>query len=1120
MRRCVLAVLAVLGFLLVGAGAAQAADGYWERLARKLPKGSKKRVKLGNQDYREWAIRDRKLSGVDVQTQLDGSLLGNGGNQTTAFRWWATWSRPPKRLEASGSLRLDCEIGATRVQGPASPSFSIAAWMEGAGKSRKGSQKTFSIDTRRKSRGRGPLTLRVPRGRRAGQTFNLVINGSFSAFGIAELPIVYPYRWVEEEDKPELRVRAQLEDRDDQLTPADQATIVLSLANVAEEIDAEDARVEVWFEKKSTQFGGKEGKLPKFRDHLRVGPALRFDSPNMGTRIDRKSIHIAAGGEKEMRLGFHVEDEDNYWVHQVLIQGGGNGRLDSRRKPRRETSYALKGALRVRVRMGDDVLFDKAVDIRRGSKVVGVQYPDLRAAAGKPSDSEGLDYYMHGDPGRSPAGHSAVRAVALRAARHGESGGFLPENDPVRVLSNTANYVFESFMPKYWPETIAGPVEVARELYHYDYGPGVGRYPKGANDKKGFPCIEHALTYNTFARALGFPARGVNAITWWTVPGAGFSFQDASSQIWCRGRWHYRSLFGKKVVTSAHARYGKWMTTFELWVGTAAHRGETTRFEMGGRAMRFSKAWSFWGYGNKARFIKADERPAAASLGLGLGPMVVYSVFSPVAASVKRSGGVVGATQALPLTDEIRRAYALTGAPPNGVPAPSADGAWYPEGLPAFEEDERGMLRRVAAPQTLVVPVDKRPEQLTDQIVLHGTGDGPWRMEVRYIDEKGVHTYGDRSGTVSKGDRVVIETSDLKPEGAPLPWDALDAPPKEPEPRPSFGVGMDTVDAVTARIFGLPAGRVFVSAVVEGGAAHAAGVQWLDVLDQAGDTPIKSGDDLRDFAAKHAVGDKVRLRVLRAGEPTDLTVKLGPRDFRLSRGRVKQDFTFLASTDDFKSVFSHETAFGNRVTALGWDGTHWLAVRTRVWGPSLQLWAFAENAEAMQKRIEDGAAGGYRVTSLSFAAGHASIVMGKIQDWDEQRLLVEPDYKALRAAIKKGWKEKHKVTALAYTGTEWWAVTAKGTAIESQGFVSYKGWDAFVEGIRNAWKAGRHVHHIARNGEQWFGIASRAPEGRNQRFEFAKTGDEVKEKVTAAWKKGWRLGLVYWDGTTWILGLR
>lgn len=96
-------------------------------------------------------------------------------------------------------------------------------------------------------------------------------------------------------------------------------------------------------------------------------------------------------------------------------------------------------------------------------------------------------------------------------------------------------------------------------------------------------------------------------------------------------------------------------------------------------------------------------------------------------------------------------------------------------------------------------------------------------------------------------------------------------------PRAALGIWTrPTGEALRAQL-GLAEGHLVVALVPEG-AAERAGLRVHDVLRSFQGRPFEAGATLADVLLAHRPGERVRLEVLRKGEPQELTVTLGSRD--------------------------------------------------------------------------------------------------------------------------------------------------------------------------------------------------------------------------------------------------
>ena len=177
------------------------ADGYWERQKAVLPKGAKLTDGAkGTGMSRHWTIKGRVLRTTMEYTELDGSIDGRFGNKLSTYTAMKAWSLPPERIDAGAVFEVRCSVSARRTSGRMAWEFWIAGWLEGAGNNRKATQKTHTVKAAGGAGNKktGVLRFRAPKGPKGrGRLFKLVVNGASRGFGLASLPVVYPYRWVE-----------------------------------------------------------------------------------------------------------------------------------------------------------------------------------------------------------------------------------------------------------------------------------------------------------------------------------------------------------------------------------------------------------------------------------------------------------------------------------------------------------------------------------------------------------------------------------------------------------------------------------------------------------------------------------------------------------------------------------------------------------------------------------------------------------------------------------------------------------------------------------------------------------------------------------------------------------
>ena len=91
--------------------------------------------------------------------------------------------------------------------------------------------------------------------------------------------------------------------------------------------------------------------------------------------------------------------------------------------------------------------------------------------------------------------------------------------------------------------------------------------------------------------------------------------------------------------------------------------------------------------------------------------------------------------------------------------------------------------------------------------------------------------------------------------------------------KPYIGVSVVTVGA-DLQAYGVPAGAS-VKEIVAGSPAEIAGLQVSDVITEAGGEAVDSSTKLVEIVRAHEIGDRLDLKVYRAGEYIDISVFIG-----------------------------------------------------------------------------------------------------------------------------------------------------------------------------------------------------------------------------------------------------
>jgi len=94
-----------------------------------------------------------------------------------------------------------------------------------------------------------------------------------------------------------------------------------------------------------------------------------------------------------------------------------------------------------------------------------------------------------------------------------------------------------------------------------------------------------------------------------------------------------------------------------------------------------------------------------------------------------------------------------------------------------------------------------------------------------------------------------------------------------------IGVQITSVDETAAKTAGLDkVSGVFVNSVVKGGAAESAGIEVGDIILEVDGTSVRTSNDLQNQIVLRRAGDKVTLRMMRAGKSITKTVTLKTLD--------------------------------------------------------------------------------------------------------------------------------------------------------------------------------------------------------------------------------------------------
>ena len=561
-------------------------------------------------------------------------------------------------------------------------------------------------------------------------------------------------------DAKEIVVRVELDDEDDQLVPADEALLHFEIKNASRKVSLSAIKVEA-----------------AFQGDFRERGVIRFLAENAEGQLTRSNDQtLGPGNTWKFDARIRVAGETNEWIYRNLMQTDVGGRQDDQ-KPSPEKGVELKEAIQVKVsgelqseaetRRTKRELFEGVVAIWKGEKVQRLCYPDLTNLAGMPPGSpDNIDYYRRGDLYFSHPGNQFVRAIAFRAARYGGSekallpkksifadqlsplkeqdpnGPLFPENDVQQAVHNVVKFLHQALMPKKWPKTLLNDHLIAEEIWLGRYGPGK------ENDQGFFICQEHSYLLGSLLRALGICVREVNflVVLPWFV-----NAQDAASEMFYNGDWHFYGLFdARNVFTDHRTHYARWNQAYGMWVGIRRWTESKPRFAMNSWTMNRSEVWQFSGYGDRGSFVATSEPPLVS----WIYPYLAYEVFSPVAATVVLPDGRrIGALSSI---DPNGFLDFLLGAreKPAGIVNEVPGAYYYPEGL-TFYSDVSNPASGATMPQTIVVPAKDAGEWNDHRIVLTGIGEGPYAVRLTYFDAEGrTHAFRGIQGQVKPGQRV------------------------------------------------------------------------------------------------------------------------------------------------------------------------------------------------------------------------------------------------------------------------------------------------------------------------------------------------------------------------------
>jgi hypothetical protein len=572
-----------------------------------------------------------------------------------------------------------------------------------------------------------------------------------------------------------IAVRVELEDEDDQLTPADEALLHFEIKNNSRTNSLRSIKAEALIQ---GDFGPKG--------------VIRFLNEEGNDRLVRSDARTLGPGESwRFDARIRIAGETNQWIFERLIQVDIGGRQDAQ-KPLPEKSVELKDALRMQIsgRLAggaeaggaetEKKLFDGSLSLSKGREVQRISYPNLSKLAGLPGGSpDSIVYYQRGDLHFCHPGNRFIRAMALRAARYGGSqkaqlpgrsvfteqlsstgeldpnGPLLPENEVGQVAHNVVRFVHAALHPKNWPKTPLKDHLMAEEIW-------LGKYGTNKKAEQGFfICQEHSFLLGSLLRALGFCVREVNIITsplW--LKGA----QDAASEVFYERNWHFFGLFKTdNYFTDHRSHYARWYKAYGMWEGVRSWTGENPRFNMNFWGMNTSEVWQFAGYGDDESFV-ASSSPPLLSWITPSGFYLAYEWFSPVAAMVVLPDGrrIGAANQIDPMA--FGQSLLGSGDRPAGIVNEIPGAYYYPEGLILYG-DASDAASAITMKQTIVVPAKDAAERNGHRLIVTGIGSGSYEIRATYVDNRGpAQTLGGVKGRITAGERVELSGSALQPQ--------------------------------------------------------------------------------------------------------------------------------------------------------------------------------------------------------------------------------------------------------------------------------------------------------------------------------------------------------------------
>jgi len=572
---------------------------------------------------------------------------------------------------------------------------------------------------------------------------------------------VQPAQTVQPDAAGKISLRILLEDKDDQLTPADEADLRFEIKNTTADKELSAIMVKIFL----------QGSMIETE-------ALWFpDEEKKDYSSALRMIKLIPGQVWDFSRHIKVASERNRWIYENLFKHSANDR-----KPRPEKGVDLSSMVKLIVTgkaaasgevAGEEViLFDGPVPVLdRNEKVLRLAYPDLSGLAGRPLGADDLqDYYQRGDAYYSHPGNEFIRALAFRAARYEDTqatvmptsgtlvargdaddpGPLFPEGPDVReVVNRMALFVHACLFPKQVDKSVVPSMELAEKIWTGQLRPdkdAVGTH---------FICQEHSFLLGSLLRALGFSVREVNIMQHYQPLRAS---QDAATEVFHNHRWNFWGLFDNEGPFTDHlAHYAGYFVSYDMYVGTRRSSDYKPRFHMTIKEMNQSPLWQYWGVGNWSGFTQLSDQWATINMasqwifGVDSKIQAIIEYFSPVAATVVSEDGKRIGTESKIDPEEYWKYLFLSGEKPAALVSEIPGALYFPEGLTLYP-DASDATTAIKMPQTIVIPV-KNPEEIKSyRMLLKGTGDGPYEFNVSFVDKQGkLHRSSSIKGMAQKG---------------------------------------------------------------------------------------------------------------------------------------------------------------------------------------------------------------------------------------------------------------------------------------------------------------------------------------------------------------------------------